>query len=150
MTTTEIYGEVTSLGEGYWSRDRKRAGLLVDVLRGQNIPGNSKTIDRTLIPDGIVSHKSTDLRCKSPRTVYRLGMAFARSIAQYQGEVRRNHTIKATYFLGWAVQRSEAPRILEWFVPLSGVGAEQELALRQVVDDSAVLGVKVRLFRVKA
>lgn len=153
MTTTEIYGEVTSLGEGYWSRDRKRAGLLVDVLRGQNIPGNSKTIDRTLIPDGIVSHKSTDLRCKSyqsPRTVYRLGMAFARSIAQYQGEVRRNHTIKATYFLGWAVQRSEAPRILEWFVPLSGVGAEQELALRQVVDDSAVLGVTVRLFRVKA
>ncbi|MDO8459161.1 MAG: hypothetical protein Q7T07_19845 [Burkholderiaceae bacterium] len=118
MTTTEIYGEVTSLGDGFWSRDRKKAGLLVDVLRGQNIPGNAKTIDRTLVPDGIVSHKSTDLRCKSyqsPRAVYRLGMAFARSVAQYQGEVRRNHKIKATYFLEWAVQRSDAPRILEWF-----------------------------------
>ncbi len=151
--TTQRIGEVISLGEGFWSRDRRKAGLSVDVLRGQNIPANSRTIDRTLVPDGVVSHKSTDLRCKSyqsPRVVYRLGMAFAKSVSLYQGEVRRNHAIGATYFLEWAVQRAEAPRILEWFVPLDGIVPEQELALSQVIEDSAGLGVSVRLFRVEA
>lgn len=153
MTTTGIFGKVISLGEDFWSRDRRKAGCLVDVLRGQNIPANSKTIDRTLVGDGVVSHKSTDLRCKSyqsPRVVYRLGMTFVRSLAEYRGEVRRNHTIKATYFLEWAVQRPDAPRILEWFVPMSGVGIDQELVLRQVVNEGAALGVCVKVFRVVA
>ena len=151
MAPVQVVGEVISLGEGFWTQDRRKSGLHVDVLRGQNIPGNSKAIDRTLVPDGIVSHKSTDLRCKSyqsPRVIYRLGMAFARSVADYKGEVRRNHSLKATYFLEWAVQRPDAPRILEWFVPKEGVGPEQELALGRVVEDGARLGVEVKLFRV--
>ena len=52
--------------------------------------------------------------------------------------------------LEWAVQRPDAPRILEWFVPKEGVGPEQELALGRVVEDGARLGVEVKLFRVAA
>ena len=151
MATAQVFGEVINLGEGFWAQDRRKSGLQVDVLRGQNIPGNSKAIDRTLVPDGVVSHKSTDLRCKSyqsPRVIYRMGMAFVRSVADYKGEVRRNHSLKATYFLEWAVQRAEAPRILEWFVPLEGVTTEQGLALCQVVEDAARLGVEVKLYLV--
>ncbi len=153
MATLEFFGEVISLGDGFWTRDRRKSGLHVDILRGQNIPGNSRAIDRTLVPDGVVSHKSTDLRCKSyqsPQVIYRMGMAFVRSVANYKGEVRRNHSIKATYFLEWAVQREAAPRILEWFVPNEGVKAEQQLALRRVVEDGARMGVEVRLYRVAA
>ncbi|GEM_PF-3194860 len=105
------------------------------------------------MPDGVVSHNSTDLRCRSyqsPRVIYRMGMAFVRSEAHYQGEVRRNHSLKATYFLEWAVQRPGVPRILEWFIPSEGVTAAQELALRQVVAEGARLGVEVKLFRVTA
>ena len=151
MAPVQVVGEVISLGEGFWTQDRRKSGLHVDVLRGQNIPGNSKAIDRTLVPDGIVSHKSMDLRCKSyqsPRVIYRLGMAFANSVADYKSEVRRNHSLKATYFLERAVQRPDAPRILEWLVPKEGVGPEQELALGRVVEDGACLGVEVKLFRV--
>lgn len=153
MATAQIFGEVISLGDGFWTGDRRKSGLHVDVLRGQNIPGNSKAIDRTLVPDGVVSHKSTDLRCKSyqsPQVIYRMGMAFAKSVAHYKGEVRRNHSRRATYFLEWAVQRAQAPRILEWFVPSEGISAEQEQALRRVVEEGARLGVEVRLFRVVA
>jgi hypothetical protein len=153
MATLEFFGEVISLGDGFWTRDRRKSGLHVDTLRGQNIPGNSRAIDRTLVPDGVVSHKSTDLRCKSyqsPQVIYRMGMAFVRSVANYRGEVRRNHSIKATYFLEWAVQREAVPRILEWFVPNEGVKAEQQLALRRVVEDGARMGVEVRLYRVAA
>jgi len=49
MATTQNFGEMISLGEGFWTRDRRRSGPYVDELRGQNIPGNSKAIDRTLV-----------------------------------------------------------------------------------------------------
>lgn len=128
------------------------SGKRVDVLRGQNIPHNSRSIDRTLVPNGVVSHKSTDLRLKSyhsPRTVYRLGMRFVREVQDYSGEIRCDHKKKATYHLHWAIEAPDAARILEWFIPARGVSNEQECSLRQVIDEAKTAGVVVKLFRVR-
>jgi hypothetical protein len=145
-----VLGELIDLGSDFWSKDRRRSGQEIDVIRGQNIPANSKAIDRTIGMSGVVSHKSTDLRCKSyrsPSTVYRLGMSFVDSIARYKGEIRRNHKLQATYFLSWAVEQPDANRVLEWFIPVAGVSAQQESALARVVSDGAARGVDVKLFR---
>lgn len=138
-------------GSGFWREERLLSGKRIDVLRGQNIPHNSRSIDRTLVPNGIVSHKSTDLRLKSyrsPRAVYRLGMRFVREIQDYSGETRCDHKKKATYHLRWAIETSSAVRILEWFIPAKGVSEEQEFSLTQVVNDAKAAGVTVKIFRV--
>ena len=99
----------------------------------------------------VVSHKSTDLRCKSYRSasvVYGLGTSFVRSLAAYEGETRQNHKIKATFHLGWAVASPNAFRVLEWFVPLDGVTEEQEASLLRVVEYGQIRGVTVNLMRV--
>lgn len=144
-------GTRLDFGAGFWRECRKQSGKRVDVLRGQNIPHNSRSIDRTLVPNGVVSHKSTDLRLKSyrsPATVYRLGIRFVYELLAYSGEIRCDHMKKATYHLHWAVEAADAVRVLEWFVPLSGVTAEQEAALARVVDAAKIAGVRVDLFRV--
>lgn len=138
-------------GKGFWLRDRRLTGKLIDVLRGQNIPGNSRVIDRTLVPRGVVSHKSTDVRCKSyryPSTLHRLGMRFVRSLAAYRGEVRQDHRVKATYNLQWAVEGKRVNRILEWFIPAVSVSTAHARALRQVARDARAVGVEVRLLRI--
>lgn len=146
-----MVGEILDLGSDFWLRDRLKSGQEIDRLRGQNIPFNSRVIDRTDGISCVVSHKSTNLLClsyQSPRAVYRLGMSFVRDLAAYQGEVRRNRKIKATYFLSWALQGPNPRRILEWFVPYSGVTGGQEEALELVVSEALALGVEVRVFRV--
>lgn len=138
-------------GEGFWRDDRRLSGKRIDSLRGQNIPHNSKTIDRTEGLDHIVSHKSTDLRLKSyrsPKTVYRVGMRFVRELVAYKGEVRSDHHIKATYHLHWMTENPECKRTLEWFIPASGVNAEQALSLERIVADAASAGVSVVLIKV--
>ena len=128
-----------------------RSGKRVDVLRGQNTPHNSRSIDRTLVPHGVVSHKSTDLRLKSyrsGRSVYRLGMRFVREVQNYAGEIRSDHTKKATYNLHWAVEAPNAARLLEWFIPAFGISDEQERSLDQVIVDAQAVGVVVKLFLV--
>jgi hypothetical protein len=145
-----VLGERINLGLDFWLKNRLCSGLEIDVLRGQNIPANSRLIDRTVGANGVVSHKSTDLTCKSyrsPSTVYRLGMSFVASIARYKGEVRRNRKLQATYFLHWALEQPNAYRVLEWFVPVDGVSTEQEAALARVVSEGRDKGVEVRLFR---
>jgi hypothetical protein len=142
---------LVDFGNGFWCECRKLSGKRVDVLRGQNIPHNSRSIDRTLVPNGVVSHKSTDLRLKSyrsPRTVYRLGMRFVREVREYSGEIRCDHKKKATYHLHWAIEAPDAARILEWFIPASGISDEQECSLKQVIDEAKTAGVIVKLFRV--
>ena len=146
-----MLGTKIDLGPTFWDVERKLAGKRVDLIRGQNIPSNAKTIDRTVGLSCVVSHKSTDLRCKSyklPSTVYCLGTSFVRSIASYKGEVRKNHKIKATYFLNWAIESLNSTRVLEWFVPLHGVTAEQEESLRKVIAYGLTHGVEVRVMRV--
>lgn len=145
-------GIVVDFGPAFWREDRRRSGRRIDVLRGQNIPSNSRTIDRTLVPKGVVSHKSTDLRLKSyqsPASVRRLGLKFARDLRDYTGEVRRDRQIKATYHLHWAVEGGQVQRTLEWFVPATGVSEGQESALAEVAAEASKLGVALRLFRVK-
>jgi hypothetical protein len=146
-----MLGTNIDLGLTFWDGERKLAGKRVDLLRGQNIPSNARTIDRTVGLFCVVSHKSTDLRCKSyklPSKVYCLGTSFVRSIAGYKGEVRKDHKIKATYYLNWAVESLDSTRVLEWFVPLHGVTAEQEESLRRVVAYGVTHGVEVRVMRV--
>ena len=145
-----MIGVLFDLGADFWNKDRRRSGQEIDVLRGQNIPPNSKAIDRTVGISGVVSHKSTDLRCKSyqsPNTVYRLGVSFVNSLANYNGEVRRNRKIKATYFLNWAVEQPHAPRVLEWFVPRQGVSEKQEDAMARVITYGREHGIEVKIFR---
>ncbi|HJT66392.1 MAG TPA: hypothetical protein VJ749_08065 [Pyrinomonadaceae bacterium] len=143
--------EPLDFGRGFWRECRRLTGKRIDVLRDQNIPHNSRCIDRTLVPNGVVSHKSTDLRRKSYRsaaTVYRRGMNFVADLVAYEGEVRCDHKKKATYHLHWALEGAEPPRVLEWFVPALGVSEEQAAALKRVVQDSATLGVRVEIYRV--
>lgn len=146
-----MIGTAINFGNGFWRDDRKISGKRIDVLRKQNIPHNSRCIDRTVGGNCVVSHKSTDLRLKSyrsPQTVYRLGMRFVAQLLAYAGEVRCDHKKKATYHLHWAIEAPDAQRILEWFVPLAGVTSEQEAILQRVIDDSKAAGVTVALFRI--
>lgn len=83
-----------NFGAGFWREYRKLSGERIDALRGQKIPHNSHSIDRTPVPNGMASHKSTDLRLKSyrsPRAVYRIGRRFGRQLVCYTGEVRCDH-----------------------------------------------------------
>ena len=50
--------------------------------------------------------------------------------------------------LHWAIEAPDAVRMLEWFVPLSGVADDQDASLRRVVDDAKAAGVTVALFRI--
>jgi hypothetical protein len=146
-----VIGTRIDFGRGFWRGDRKLSGKRIDVLRMQNIPHNSRCIDRTVGGKCVVSHKSTDLRLKSyqsPQAVYRLGMCFVGQLRTYAGEVRRDHKKKATYHLHWAVEAPDAVRVLEWFVPLSGVTPAHESALQRVIEDASRAGVTVALFRV--
>lgn len=143
--------EVVDFGEDFWKRDRRQSGKDIDVIRGQNIPTNARVIDRTLVPPGVVSHKSTDLRRKSyrrPGSIYRRGMQFVKKLANYTGETRQDHKKGATYYLHWALEGPESKRVLEWFVPLNGVSKDHENALGKVVQDAKEYGVVVRIFRV--
>jgi hypothetical protein len=138
-------------GAGFWLSDRRLSGKRIDVLRGQNIPHNAKVIDRTIGANCVVSHKSTDLRLKSyrsPRAVYRLGMHFVRQLCAYRGEVRCDHRLKATFNLHWGVEDPSARRFLEWFVPQTGISAEQEDALAQVIEEASKLDVRVVIIRI--
>lgn len=151
LVQTPFTGTVINFGRGFWRECRRVTGKRIDVLRGQNIPHNSRCIDRTLVPKGIVSHKSTDLRLKTYRSasaVYRRGMGFVAELAAYRGEIRCDHKKKATYHLHWAVEEADAPRVLEWFVPALGVAVEHEGALKRVVADAKARGVCVELYRV--
>lgn len=144
-------GSEIDFGRGFWRECRRLTGKRIDSLRGQNIPHNSRCIDRTLVPNGVVSHKSTDLRLKSYRsasTVYRRGMKFVAELVEYEGEVRCDHKIKATYHLHWALEGTEVLRVLEWFVPATGVLDEQAAALKRVVQDGLTLGIRVEIYRV--
>lgn len=140
--------QVLDFGRAFWSDPPFRRGKQLDDLRRQNIPHNSRVIDRT---DGsnMVSHKTTDLRCptyQSGPRVYHLGMGFVRDLAAYRGEVRRNWKIKATYYLDWCIEEN-GRRTLEWFVP-DALTAAQEEALATVVKDAVPLGVTVVVFKV--
>ena len=139
-------------GCGFWKTDRKTSGKNIDVLRGQNIPGNSKTIDRTIGLGCVVSHKSTDLRLKSyqpANRAYQLGMHFVRQLVRYKGEVRMDHQIGATYNLQWAVETENATRILEWFVPDFAMDALIEKELLRVIKNAKGFGVDVQIYAVK-
>ena len=138
-------------GRGFWLGDRLQSGKRIDALRFQNIPHNARVIDRTVGADAVVSHKSTDLRrasYRSPARVYRLGMSFVRSLAAYGGEVRCDHQKKATYYLHWAIEQ-RGPRILEWFIPATGVTTAQEAALTRVINDAKPIGVTVLILHIK-
>ena len=146
-----MIGKKCNFGWGFWQKNRLASGKEIDSLRGQNIPSNSKTIDRTEGLNIIISHKSTDIRLKSythPSTVYRTGMRYVQQLASYEGEVRRDLKKKATYHLYWAVEAENSKRILEWFIPIDGVDYEHELAISRVIDKAHELGVEVRVFRV--
>lgn len=146
-----MLGIEVNLGLDFWNVERKLAGKQLDVLRGQNIPSNARTIDRTVGGSTVVSHKSTDLRYKSYRsasTVYGLGTSFVRSLKAYKGETRRDNKIKATFHLEWAVASPDAVRILEWFVPLDGITEQQEHSLQRVVEYGQRHGVVVSIMRV--
>lgn len=146
-------GERVDLGRGFWRINRLFAGAMIDGIRGQNIPFNSKSIDRTEGLCRIVSHKSTDVRLPSylrSESVYRIGMRFVRKLADYQGEIRMDHRKRATYHLHWAVENPQCQRVLEWFVPEEGVTAQQETELERVVEEGAALGVEVLVLRVSA
>lgn len=146
------FEQILDLGEGFWKENRRYSGKKIDIVRGQNIPSNSKTIDRTLYPSGIVSHKSTDVRAKSysnPKSLYWLGMRFVNKLLEYRGEIRRDHKIGATYYLMWAVEESRVPRILEWFVPLDGISDQHKKMLKLVQIDAQKVGVEVKIILVK-
>ena len=139
-------------GGDFWKKDRKASGKNIDVLRGQNIPGNSKTIDRTISLGCIVSHKSTDFRLKSyqpANRLYQLGMHFVRQLVRYKGEVRMDHKIGATYNLQWAVEAENTTRILEWFVPDFALDNSTEKALLRFIENAKKSGVDVHIYAVK-
>ncbi len=146
------FNDVADFGRGFWLRERKLSGKQIDFIRGQNIPHNAKSIDRTIGLSCVVSHKSTDLRLnsyRSPKTVYRIGMKFVRHLKDYQGEVRCDHKIKATYHLHWALEGCDTLRVLEWFIPAARVTSAQEASLIRVVKDASECGVSVKIVRVR-
>lgn len=70
-----MIGRAIHMNDGFWRGNRLVTGKLIDEWFDQNIPGNSKAIDRTVGTNCVVSHKSTDLRPKSyrsPNRVYSL------------------------------------------------------------------------------
>lgn len=143
--------KIISFGDGFWKENRMKSGKEIDLYRNQNIPQNSKTIDRTMRLSGVVSHKSTDVRRKSyakPNTIYRLGMRFAKELQNYRGEIRRNHKIGASYYLNWAIESKDTSRVLEWFLPLN-VNKEQKKEIEWVVTDAAKLGITVQIFQIE-
>jgi hypothetical protein len=142
---------IVDFGAGFWKKERKLSGKEIDRLRNQNIPHNSRTIDRTIMLDCMVSHKSTDTRCKSyqhPQSLYWLGMKFVKELINYRGEIRRDNKIKATYHLTWLIENPNCKRVLEWFIPSSLNNKEQEQALLKVIEDGLQQGVEVILYRV--
>ncbi|MEP7375290.1 MAG: hypothetical protein ABI675_17955 [Chitinophagaceae bacterium] len=121
-------------------------------LRGQNIPSNSKAIDKTISDNCIVSHKSTDLRkisYQSAKTVYRLGMCFVTALRNYSGEVRRDHKIGATYHLNWTTENPECIRILEWFIPDFEIPDECMKTLQRIINEGRSFGILVSIFKVR-
>lgn len=145
-----MIGKPIHIIDGFWRGNRLATGKLIDEWFGQNIPSNSRTIDRTVGTNCVVSHKSTDLRLKSytsPNRVYSLGISFVKTLSNYSGEVRRNRKIRATYDLRWAVDSSDSRRILAWFVPLD-IPEGHERMLERVVRDAEDYGVEVEIFRV--
>jgi hypothetical protein len=138
-------------GKNFWKIDRKLSGRNIDAYRDQNIPFNSKTIDRTVGQAGVVSHKSTDIRLKSYQSqarLYSLGMWFARQLAAYKGEVRMDHQIGATYNLQWAVESPEATRTLEWFIPEHELSLSHENTIRRIIAGAALLNITIKIFPV--
>ncbi len=142
---------ILDFGEGFWKADRLLSGKKIDRLRNQNIPHNSRTIDRTSGLSCIISHKSTDLRRKSyinSRTVYRLGMRYVQQLANYQGEIRRDYKIGATYHLHWATDRLDCERILEWFIPSYFMPQHLEEAIRKVIEEAALKKINVIIYAI--
>lgn len=140
---------IISVGKGFWKEERKVSGKKLDLFRGQNIPHNSKTIDRTEGIAAVISHKSTDLRRKSysrPKSIYRLGMKFVNQLRKYNGEVSRNLQIGATYHLYWAIENEDCPRILEWFIPADNIKMDQAKMIDRVIIEAENLGVSVKIF----
>jgi len=138
-------------GENFWKRNRMASGKSIDQLRGQNIPHNSKSIDKTSGLACIISHKSTDIRRKSytnPKSIFRLGMRFVHDLAIYQGEVRRDHKIGATYHLHWATDNPDCKRILEWYIPASIIPEEKINAIKKVIITAKAHGVKVNIYTI--
>ncbi len=143
--------EILDFGVGFWQKNRLLSDKEIDKIRGQNIPHNSKAIDRTISLNCIVSHKSTDLRrksYKSPRSIYRFGMQFVHDLKNYKGEIRMNHNIKATYNLHWATEDPNCSRILEWFIPFYEISEELDNTLQQIIADSLKIGVTVYIYKV--
>lgn len=153
LSSYMLFTKETSLdfGKGFWKADRMISGKKVDQLRNQNIPSNSKTIDRTSGLACIISHKSTDIRRKSyenSRTVYRLGMKFIQQLSKYQGEIRRDHKIGATYHLHWATDHPDCKRILEWFIPFYSIPQNHISAIEKVVEEAALQHINVNIYTV--
>jgi len=146
-----MLGEKFDLGPGFWKKPRILSGKEIDLIRRQNIVSNAKTIDRTESLSCVISHKSTDLRRPSyqnPQRIYWLGMRFVKLLAEYEGEVRKDQKRRISYHLHWAVEKPDSTRILEWFIPLAGVLANQEKAVFRVVQDAKDYRVQVNIFRV--
>lgn len=146
--------DLSRVPEDFWDQNRLQSGRQLDSILGQNIPFNSKTIDRTDGLHSYVSHKSTDLRRKTYRSLARIryiGKHFVRVLSAYKGEVRQDHKLKATFYLMVApfVDAGAEPiKILEWYLPKSGVTKEQITAVEEVAAYGARWGIDVRVFRI--
>jgi hypothetical protein len=138
----------------FWDRNRLQSGRLLDELLAQNIPFNSRAIDRTEGSNHFVSHKSTDLRRKTYQSLSRLrrlGKSFVRALSMYTGEVRQDHQLKVTYYLmvpPFVTPDEPVRKTLEWYVPIHGVSVEQERVLREVEQFGAEHSVTVKVIRI--
>jgi hypothetical protein len=138
----------------FWDRNRLQSGKLLDELLAQNIPFNSRAIDRTEGANHFISHKSTDLRRKTYQSLSRLrrlGKSFVRDLALYKGEVRQDHQLKATYYLmmpPFLPHHESIRKTLEWYVPIQGVSCEQERVLREVEELGSEHSVTVKVIRI--
>lgn len=147
-----VVKECFDFGKGFWHDQPFKRGKLIDVLRNQNIPHNSKAIDRTESLDSIISHKSTNLLNKSyenPSTIYRLGLRFVKQLKMYKVEIRRNNIIGATYHLHWATDNPDCKRILEWFIPDTEISKAKTEAIKKVIEEAELQNIKIDIYAVR-
>lgn len=147
-----IIKECFDFGKEFWNAYPLQRGKLIDKLRGQNIPFNSKVIDRSKESDCIISHKSTNLRNKSYQTsasIYHLGRRFVKQLEAYKGEVRRDHKIGAAYHLHWATDNPSCKRILEWYLPHFNFSVHHTAAITKIIEEAQLKNIIVEIYTVK-
>lgn len=152
FTESADWREEYDLGPGFWRESRVIIGKGIDNFLGQNIPSNSKTIDKTIGSDAVSSFKSTDLRLRTYQNllvVRRMVRSWIERLNAYRGETRADNIRKVTFVGDWGDLGPQGQRLLEWFIPSVKLSEELEELLKELEELALGHGVELRIYRIK-